>query len=311
MKPILLVLLLLVTGLASARDALDRLFGLGNPDVFTVASEMLERDFHVYVRLPRGYADTECRYPAVYLLDGGILFPMLAPFHFMMELDGIAPEAVIVGISYGGLGFENGNLRSTDYTAPADEPEYYGGASRYQQFLREELIPMIGARYRTDPDRRVLVGQSLGGQFALYSALTDPGLFWGRVAVNPALHRNVDFFIDLEAERARDASQLFVATGSEEQERFAVPARQWLDAWRSREDQPLELRVETLEGQHHASAAPSAGPGRRLRRRVSRPARRSRLRPATDFCLESKKVDFSFETTDTILALSGTERTPT
>lgn len=236
----------------------DGLFGLGDPDAFTVESETLERDFHVYVRLPRGYGETECRYPVVYLLDGGILFPMLVPFHFMMELDGIAPEAVVVGISYGGLGFENGNLRSTDYTAPASEPEYYGGAADYRAFLESELLPLVDRRYRTDPQQRVLVGQSLGGQFVLYSALTAPDLFGGYVAVNPALHRNVGYFIDLEPERETGPARLFLAIASEEEERFRVPARQWLDAWRSREEQPMELRVEILGGQYHASSAPAA-----------------------------------------------------
>jgi hypothetical protein len=49
----------------------------------------------------------------------GILFPMLAPLHFMTELDEVAPAAVLVGISYGGLGYANGNMRPTDHTAPA------------------------------------------------------------------------------------------------------------------------------------------------------------------------------------------------
>jgi predicted alpha/beta superfamily hydrolase len=36
--------------------------------------------------------------------------------------------------------------------------------------------------------------QGLGGQFVLYTALTRPDLFWGHIASNPALHRNLPFY---------------------------------------------------------------------------------------------------------------------
>src|SRR6056297_4326234 len=175
-----LMLLLTLLGSENARADpwLDRLFGLGQSDTFTLASETLDRDFHVYVRLPQAYEASDESWPVIYLLDGGILFPMLAPYHFMLTIDGIAPEAIIVGISYGGLGFANGNMRSTDYTASSDEVDHYGGAPEFQTFLASQLLPLIDQRYRTDPGRRVIVGKSLGGQFVLYTALTRPGLFW-------------------------------------------------------------------------------------------------------------------------------------
>ena len=38
---------------------------------------------------------------------------------------------------------------------------------------------MIERRYRADPDRRVLFGQSRGGYMVLWSAFTVPGSFLG------------------------------------------------------------------------------------------------------------------------------------
>lgn len=243
---------------AHADPWLDRLFGMGQPDTFTLASETLERDFHVYVRLPRGYDESDARWPVIYLLDGGILFPMLAPYHFMLNIDGIAPEAIIVGISYGGLGFADGNMRSTDYTAASDEVEHYGGAPAFQSFLEERLLPVVDERYRTDPLRRVIVGQSLGGQFVLYTALTRPALFWGHIAINPALHRNLAFFRDFPAQPGVEATRLFVAAATLDDPRFREPANEWIDAWKDRDDSHLDLEVAVLAGEHHASAAPVA-----------------------------------------------------
>lgn len=256
---ILFALCALITSVAGAAPALDRLFGLG-PDVetFTVSSETLERDFHVYVRLPRDYAATDCDWPVVYLLDGGILFPMLAPYQLMMEIDGIAPQVVMVGISYGGLGYANGNLRGTDYTAPAPEPDYYGGADAYQRFLADELIPRINADYRTDHDRSLVLGQSLGGQFTLYTALTRPTLFSRYLSINPALHRNAEYFLGVEPADRDAATPILMTRASEEDARLAQPLDRWLDARPSAQIEALDLEVEPLQGQHHASSAPAA-----------------------------------------------------
>ena len=91
--------------------------------------------------------------------------------------------------------FEGGNFRSTDYTAPSEERDYWGGAEKCQLFLSSELLPRIENDYRSDSSQRVIFGQSIGGQFVLYTALTESNLFWGHIASNPALHRNLPFFL--------------------------------------------------------------------------------------------------------------------
>lgn len=250
--------MLLAVAPGRADDELARLFGMGDPDVFTIRSEPLARDFHVYVRTPRAYDDRDCDWPVVLLLDGGILFPMLAPYQLMLEIDELAPEAVLVGISYGGLGFANGNLRATDYTAPADEPEYFGGADAYQAFLADTLIPRLRRDWRIDWDRSVVMGQSLGGQFTLYTALSRPDLFAAYVAINPALHANLGYFLDLAPVARDEPAPLLVTIGSEEAPRFREPAETWLAAWRERGGDALALTVDVLPGQHHASSAPAA-----------------------------------------------------
>lgn len=251
------------TGLAPASapaDApeLDRLFGLGPVETFTIESETLDRDFHIYVRLPRDYHQTDCRWPVVYLLDGGILFPMLAPLQLMMEFDELAPPAVLVGISYGGLGFANGNLRSTDYTAPAPEPDYFGGADHYQRFLADELIPRIKTDYRVDHDNSLVLGQSLGGQFTLYTALTRPALFGAYLSINPALNRNVDYFLDLDAPARAESTPILITRASEDGDAFRLALDRWLAHRQDSGSSALSLAVEILEGQHHASSAPAA-----------------------------------------------------
>lgn len=250
---------LLIGPAATASPELGRLFGLGpGVETFTLSSETLKRDFHVYVRLPRDYDSVDCDWPVVYVLDGGILFPMLAPYQLMLEIDELAPQLVMVGISYGGLGFANGNLRSTDYTAPAPEPDYYGGADAYQNFLADELLPRVDADYRVDGQRSLVLGQSLGGQFTLYTALERPGLFAAYLAINPALHANTDFFVDLEPPAREAATPLLITRASEDDPRFVEPLDRWLATRSPAQHAALDLTVEPLTGQFHASSAPAA-----------------------------------------------------
>lgn len=136
--------------------------GLNSPQYHFVEAKGLNRGFHVYVRLPEGYTQAR-QYPAVYLLDGGITFPMLTGYYRYLSLAEELPDLIIVGISYGTDSFEEGNFRSSDFTAPSPERSHYGGAPLFQNFLAAELIPMIEAEYSADPGRRIIFGQSLGG----------------------------------------------------------------------------------------------------------------------------------------------------
>ena len=105
-------------------------------DYFKLESRSVGRPYHVYVRLPEGYDPAAAkRYPVVYLLDGDSLFPLLAPTHVFLTYDEKLPEAVIVGIAYGGFDATT-NKRNIDFTAPAaDGKPGEDGAPRFHRFL--------------------------------------------------------------------------------------------------------------------------------------------------------------------------------
>ena len=234
--------------------------GLGDTRHHRVESTTIGRGYYIDVSLPDGYADSEASYPTVYLLDGGNLFPMLVPYYRYLKLGEEVPDSIIVGISYGNDDFENGNFRSTDYTAPSDEREYWGGANNFQQFLSNKLLPFIEEQYRADASRRIIFGQSIGGQFSIYTALTEPNLFWGHIASNPAMHRNLPFFLQRHsgADKAKEQSRLFVGSATLDDPTFREPAQAWIRHWESVEDRPWQLRTMNLAGHSHMSAPPAA-----------------------------------------------------
>jgi predicted alpha/beta superfamily hydrolase len=223
-------------------------------DYFKLQSRSVGRPYHIYVRLPESYAaDPRRRYPVVYLLDGDSLFPMLAVQHLFLGYDEQLPEAIIVGIAYGS--FDPAvNRRSVDFQAPAAGVDAEkAGAPAFQQFLRSELLPAVEARYRTDPERRVLVGQSRGGSFVLYSAFTDPDLFWGRIASNPAFDPGRELFLGRPAAASKQGLGLVVTSGSRDRPALRQAALQWFNAWEKRADAPWQIKAHSIEGGTHAA----------------------------------------------------------
>jgi len=232
--------------------------GLNGPVYHLFESESLGRPFHVFVRLPADYETTTRKWPVVYLLDGGHTFPMLAGYSSYLVMAGDMLDMIVVGLSYGTNDWRKGNLRSTDFTAPAQNRDHYGGAGRFLDFLKSELLPFMEGRYEIDPDQRVLFGQSLGGQFVLYTALHEPKLFQGMIASNPALHRNLDYFLKPKASAEPGSGRLFVSSGTKDDPRFRGPTAEWIQVWVGRADLPWTLKVVDLPGQNHFSAAPEA-----------------------------------------------------
>ena len=101
------------------------------------------------------------------------------------------------------------------------------------------------------------MGQSLGGQFVLYTAQTRPDLFWGHIASNPALHRNLDFFLTTRPASASQ-SKLFVASATGDSPQFREPALRWIEHWSRDDALPWQLQVVHLEGHSHMSAPPAS-----------------------------------------------------
>ncbi|MGB5290955.1 MAG: alpha/beta hydrolase-fold protein [Lysobacterales bacterium] len=259
---ILLIAFSLLSGMVCRADSLETslLQSLGEVKYHELNSENLGRPLHIFVDLPEGYQASEQNYPTVYLLDGGNTFPLMAAYHHYLRFGNEAPAAIIVGISYGADTFKEGNWRSTDYTAPSKEREFWGGAAVFQKVIQDEIFPLIEGNYRSDVGQRVIFGHSLGGQFVLFNALTKPGLFFGHIASNPALHRNLPFFLSWHGEKdiTMPLSRVFVSSGEFEDPRFREPAMEWISHWQKVSPGPWVLETRTLAGQTHLSAPPEA-----------------------------------------------------
>ena len=260
---VLAVLILSLTGVSvrgqTPDDAVTPLNHLPalRGDYFRIYSEATGRPYHIYVRYPEGYDPAaNVTWPTVYLTDGDSLFPILAANHLFLHYDEHLPEALVVGIAYGG--FDPAvNRRNIDFQSPGDGVEQ-PGAEAFQRFLKAELLPRIETNYASDPERRVLFGQSRGGAFVLYSAVTDPDLFWGRIASNPSITPGIESLLEPAAQATRGDLGMVVTSGTRDRADLQAEAVQWLDHWESRAARPWRIHSVRIEGGTHAANATDA-----------------------------------------------------
>jgi hypothetical protein len=246
----LLMAMLLLAGCASNATPptvpLDHLAALRG-GYFPIRSAANGRSYHIYVRLPEGYTQAAQRtYPTIYLLDGDASFPLLAPHHLLLTIDDKLPEAILVGIAFG----------SFEPPANSRGPDFGREAEAFQRFLKTELIPEVERRVRSDRARRILLGQSRGGGFVLYSAFTDPSLFWGRIASNPSFPDHKPLLLG-PAPASRTDGRLVVVSGTRDRPQLRTDALTWFAAHDGRPTPWLLKRID-LEGGTHAGDLPNA-----------------------------------------------------
>jgi predicted alpha/beta superfamily hydrolase len=201
-----LLLLLLATFAAHAEP-------LTIGETFTIRSSILaeERRINVY----RPPADPASPLPVLYMPDGGLAedFLHVAGLVQVLAGNGTMRPFLLVGI-------EN-TERRRDLTGPTDVARdlkiapRVGGSAKFRAFLRDELMPEIGKRYRVTKERAI-VGESLAGLFVVETLLVEPELFDTYLAFDPSLWWNHESLVAVGRKRKAPLPKtLYLATSDE------------------------------------------------------------------------------------------------
>jgi predicted alpha/beta superfamily hydrolase len=171
------------------------------------------------VYLPDVYVDSSAlRLPVLYMPDGGMRedFLHVAGLLEVSIGNGTMRPFILVGI-------EN-TERRRDLTGPTDVASdrkiapRVGGSAAFRTFIRDELMPVVRARYRTTGETAVM-GESLAGLFVVETLVREPDLFDSYAAFDPSLWWNGDRLVGEAAGllRARPAmrKRIFLANSSE------------------------------------------------------------------------------------------------
>lgn len=146
------------------------------------------RKIHVFI--PRDYEISGDHYPVLYCNDGDRLFFadggdgqhwQMAECLSQMYLRGELPKLIVVALCPGDRPYEYSHL-----------PDQGGGLADYSRYLAKGIKPFIDNHYRTQKHKTLLLGASLGGLAALFTACHHPRQFPTVAALSPTLWLGLD-----------------------------------------------------------------------------------------------------------------------
>jgi len=206
------IVLLMVTGCEKEVEHDDITVDLNVHDEGTVdtlpviKSTVLNRAMHYSVYLPPSYSSSTAKYPVLYLLHG-----MYGNYKDWVKNDMVTVLNAAI---------KNKKAKEMVVVMPDGLDAFYcnnynAGAMKYEDFMINEFIPQIEAKYRINAERsgRAIAGLSMGGYGATFHAFKRPEMFCAAYAMSGALEMGTS---------APDLKQFF--TGKNTDELNALPA---------------------------------------------------------------------------------------
>jgi predicted alpha/beta superfamily hydrolase len=144
----------------------------------SLQSEVLKQNRKITIFLPEGYDAKDAKFPVLYVLDADGRDQHIVPTARFLFVNNKMPKAIIVGVF---------NIdRNHDFLPDSSQAATTGGgADKFVQFFKTELIPYINKNFKTEPFN-VLIGHSYGGVFVMHALLNDPDLFDAYIAIDPS-----------------------------------------------------------------------------------------------------------------------------
>lgn len=183
-------------------------YELPDTEVHEIRSEILKRNYKLYVKLPPNYhdeANTSRKYPVVYLNDGPSAFHLAAGINHTAMINRVMEHHILIGVSYS-LDDKSFVSRRRDYTPK--QGEQTGEADRYLQFFQDELFPFAESTYRINNLRRAYAGYSLGGIFGLYALFNASESFRYYLISSPSIWFGKRWALAREQEYAQQYKDL-------------------------------------------------------------------------------------------------------
>lgn len=230
-----------------------------NSQLLTLKSELVaNQEYVLHINLPGNYTDTTKNFPVVYLLDSQWDFPLLSAIYGEQYYDGFIPEAIVVGITWGGTNPNYDRLRARDLTPPNSVPgEMYGNAANFLGFIKNELTPFVESKFRVKKNDRTLVGSSFGGLFTLYALFNETSFFQKYILTSPATSWGNEVIYKIEKEySAKNKSlpvRLYMAVGEVEDVNMFT---KWVNTLKSRNYAGLNMQTKVLENIGHSGTKP-------------------------------------------------------
>ena len=137
----------------------------GNISFCTYTSKIMNRNYLVKIYLPPEYETSTNSYPAAYFQDGSEYISLGSAANVIDNLIDSNKIEKVIGV----------------FVTPTNRQDEYAENNRnnYSKFFAEELVPHIDSLYRTEksPNRRIIIGDSWGGNISALISGLYPELF--------------------------------------------------------------------------------------------------------------------------------------
>ena len=226
-------------------------------------SKNVSDSFDIYISTPFQFDPKEAHNVVYYcdanLKSGQYLRKLLSTRQYNSQLK----NKIFVGIGHIG-NFHV--LRRRDFILPdidgsdtAGRDKNYGQTEKFYLFLKNELIPAVNLKFKTNADSNSIIGHSLGGLFAFYCLFRSENLFAKYFALSPALW--IDKYSIYEFNKIQGGlpskKYLYFVSGSKETVNRILngtnEAKLFLDKMKYNN---LLYEYEVLEGETHNSEVP-------------------------------------------------------
>ena len=154
----------------------------------SIYSEHLNELRQIRINIPKEYdLNSNEKLDVLYVLDGEWATSLTKTVYEFLEYANFIPKNILI-VSIPNSYKDGINMRRRDFTpVRVKNQPVSNGVINFQKFLKEELIPLINSKYKTNPQNNILYGSSLGGLFSIYSYLEDPSLFKSYISIEPVL----------------------------------------------------------------------------------------------------------------------------
>ena len=238
-------------------------FTLNNTHLIPLTSKETNINYELVITLPSSYTSfPEKKYPVLYYVDAYWDAPLVNAVYGGLIYDVLAPEFIMVGISYAGknINYDKERLRDLTPTKVVRRDEISGGAPAFLRFIKESVVPFVEKNYRGDNTERALSGSSLGGLFAIYAMYQGPNFFERYIAISPAADWDGDYLAKLDAAYAKNNktlnARLFLSYSRDEYKPFGDPIAALQQQIKKRNYQGLALKNYVMQDVRHAGVKP-------------------------------------------------------
>ena len=246
-------------GCATAADEPSTRPATAGPGVHVIEPPMrmpgLDRNRTLRVYLPPGYAESDKRYPVLYMHDGQNLFDDATSYAGEWGVDESLDALAREGIELIVVGIDHGDDKRINELNAWPNPRF-GAAENaaYTDFVVKTLKPWVDRHYRTRPDRQDtgIMGSSMGGLASHYAVYAYPQVFSKAGIFSPAYWVAGDGVFDwTSAHRLQRDSRLYFVAGGKEGDDMSGPFEKMLAQLRAAPGPQPALHAEIVAPAEH------------------------------------------------------------